>query len=98
MNTKFKMWSLYPFITRDIALWVSEGTSVEKVKEVIKDNAGELLIKGPELFDAFKKQDKVSYAFRLVFQSYERTLTDAEVNEIMNKIGEKIKKQGWRVR
>ena len=106
MNTNFKMWSLYPFIARDIAVWVPEGVTSYKVQKVIKDNAGDLLIRGPELFDEFKKpastqggDAKTSYAFRLVFQSYDRTLIDAEINEIMTKITNKIKDQnGWQVR
>ena len=58
-----------------------------------------MVIKGPELFDEFKKDGKTSYAFRLVFQSYDRTLTDQEVNEVMNTITEKITEQeGWQVR
>ena len=101
----FKMWSLYPFIARDIAVWISENVSSEEVAKVIKDNAGEMVVRGPELFDEFKKpaspaggDGKVSYAFRTVFQSYDRTLTDAEINEIMTKITEKITEKGWQVR
>ncbi len=96
---KFHMWSLFPFIARDIAVWVPVNVTSVEVSKIIKDNAGELVIRGPELFDEFKKDDKISYAFRLVFQSYERTLTDTEVNEIMEKITNKIKENtGWQVR
>jgi phenylalanyl-tRNA synthetase beta subunit len=99
MNTKFKMWSLFPFIARDVAVWVPDGVSSVEVMKIIKDNAGDMVVRGPELFDEFKKDGKTSYAFRLVFQSYDRTLTDAEVNKIMDKINDKIKeKNGWRVR
>ena len=97
-NQKFKMWSLFPFIARDVAVWVSENISSNQVAEVIKNNMGDIVVHGPELFDEFKKDGKVSYAFRLVFQSYERTLTDAEINEVMTKINEKLKEQGWEVR
>ena len=96
---KFKMWSLFPFIARDIAVWVPEGVESFKVLKVVKENMGDRVIRGPELFDEFKKDGKVSYAFRLIFQSYERTLTDAEINEIMTKITNKIKENnGWQVR
>jgi phenylalanyl-tRNA synthetase beta subunit len=45
------------------------------------------------------KDGRTSYSFRLVFQSYDRTLTDAEVNDIMTKITNKIKENsGWQVR
>lgn len=92
------MWSLYPFISRDIALWVPEDASKDKVEKIIRENTGDLVVKGPELFDEFKKEGKVSYAFRIVFQSYERTLTDSEVNEQMEKVKEAVEKEGWQVR
>ncbi len=97
-ETKFAMWSLFPFIARDVAVWVSEGVMSDQVQKVIKENAGELVVRGPELFDEFKKEGKVSYAFRLVFQSYERTLTDAEINEAMVNINSNIVENGWQVR
>lgn len=98
-SKKFKMWSLFPFITRDVAVWVPEGVRSSEVLKIIKENTGDLVVRGPELFDEFKKDGKTSYAFRLVFQSYDRTLTDTEVNEIMTKITNKIKeKKGWQVR
>ena len=93
------MWSLFPFFARDVAVWVPEGVKSANVKKIIKENMGNMVMRGPELFDEFKKDGKVSYAFRIVFQSYDRTLTDAEVNEVMEKITDKIKKnKGWQVR
>jgi phenylalanyl-tRNA synthetase beta chain len=95
----FQSWSLFPFIARDIAVWVPENVKSEEVLNIIKENMGDMVVRGPELFDEFKKDGKVSYAFRLVFQSFERTLTDTEVNDIMTKIANKIKeKNGWQVR
>jgi phenylalanyl-tRNA synthetase beta chain len=96
--TAFKMWSLYPFISRDIAVWVPEGIKADELKSLYTEFGTELLIKEPVLFDQFTKDGRTSYAFRLVFQSYERTLTDAEVSEIMEKITSKIKAKGWEVR
>jgi phenylalanyl-tRNA synthetase beta chain len=95
----FHVWSLFPFIARDIAVWVPKNVSSEDVAEVIRNNAGNMMIKGPELFDEFKKEEKISYAFRIIFQSYEKTLTDDEINEVMKKITEKIEeKKDWQVR
>jgi len=94
----FKSWSVYPFITRDIAVWVPEGTEPEKLITIYKSFGTELLIKEPKLFDSFTKNSKTSFAFRLVFQSYDRTLTDEEVSGIMSKISEKIVSLGWEVR
>ncbi len=99
LETKFKMWSIYPFISRDVAVWMPEGESSEKLKKILKENGTKLLIQEPYLFDSFTKDGKTSYAFRLVFQSYERTLTDTEINEIMAKITDKIKEnKDWQVR
>ncbi len=94
----FKMWSNYPFISRDIAVWVPVEEGKEKLKNILKENGTELLVKEPYLFDEFTKEGRTSYAYRLVFQSYEKTLTDEEVNPIMNKITEKISSLGWEVR
>jgi phenylalanyl-tRNA synthetase beta chain len=98
LKTNFRMWSLFPFIARDVAVWLPEGVESVEVMKVIKDNAGDLVVRGPELFDEFKKDGKISYAFKIVFQSYDRTLTDAEVNEVMNNIKVKIEEKGWQVR
>lgn len=94
----FNLWSLYPFISRDIAVWVPEGVGKILVENLIKENAGDLVVRGPELFDEFKKDGKVSYAFRIVFQSFDRTLTDAEINEQMDRVVGAVEKQGWQVR
>ena len=99
MNTKFKMWSLFPFISRDISVWVPNGESAEGLKKILTENGTSLLVKEPQLVDSFTKGEQTSYAFRLVFQSHDRTLTDAEINEIMNKINNKITEhKDWQVR
>lgn len=94
----FKMWSIYPFITRDIAVWMPEGEDKEKLKQILVEDGTNLLSKEPLLFDSFTKEGKTSYAYRLVFQSYERTLTDDEINPIMNGINARISSLGWQVR
>lgn len=94
----FTAWSEYPYITRDIAVWVPENISTDTVQDLIRTNAGELLIKGPRLFDMFTKDGKTSYAFRMVFQSNERTLTEEEISLIMTNITNRLQEQGWEVR
>ncbi len=93
----FKPYSLYPFISRDIALWVHEGTEAESIEAVLREKAGNLLVR-LELFDEFKKDGRISYAFRLVFQSFERTLTDDEINAIMEVIYGEMKGRGFEIR
>ncbi len=94
----FTMWSEYPFITRDIALWIPSETNPDEVLEILKSNGTSLLTREPKLFDTFSKDGKTSVAFRLVFQSFERTLTNEEVDKVMEVVYEKVKEKGWEVR
>jgi phenylalanyl-tRNA synthetase beta chain len=97
-SDRFSMWSPYPFITRDIAVWVPEGTQPEVLSGMYVELGTELLVRAPKLFDQFTKEGRTSYAFRLIFQSYERTLTDDEVGSIMANIALKIKALGYEAR
>ena len=76
----------------------------EDVFAVIECNAGEFMVRH-ELFDVFEKKnketgevEKISYAFRLVFQSYDKTLTDEEINRVMDNIYNALKEHGFEVR
>jgi phenylalanyl-tRNA synthetase beta chain len=90
--------SRYPFIARDIAIWTPEGTLTESIEKIIWDKAGALLNRVDQ-FDTFTKDGKTSYAFRLVFLSNERTLTDEEVNGHMQSVTDAMNTEdGWQVR
>ena len=93
----YKPFSSYPAIVRDIAMWVPEGLEAEKINKVLEETAGDLCVR-ITLFDQFTKEERTSFAFRLVFQSFEKTLTDDEVQVYMDKIGEVVEKEGWDVR
>ena len=93
----YKPFSVYPFITRDIALWVPSGTEVSIIESAIQEKGGELLLRLDQ-FDHFEKEGRVSYAFRLVFQSHDRTLTDDEINGITEKITSVLVAKGYEVR
>ena len=97
-DARYMPWSQYPFISRDIAVWVSEGTTAEQVAQIITTNAGELSIRTPWLFDTFTKDGKTSYAFRLVFQSMDKTLTEDDVAPVMTKITDALVQKGWQIR
>lgn len=110
-SNMYKKISPYPFIVRDIAVFVPEAVSADQVWSEIevgiktvgitgldaKNNTIQLLARH-SLFDTFKKDGKVSYAYRMVFQSMERTLTDDEVAKIMDSINSMLKGKGWEVR
>jgi phenylalanyl-tRNA synthetase beta subunit len=78
-------------------MWVPAETASADVASVLKEHAGSLCAR-IDLFDEFKKDSQVSYAFRLVFQSAEKTLTDDEVNDQMKAVYEAVDKKGWKVR
>ncbi len=99
----FRLFSLYPFVLRDVALFVPKDTDKKEIENIIRDISGVLLIRF-DLFDIFSKKmedgaEKISYAYHLVFQSDKKTLTDVEVNEVMEKIYSEFKKRSdWQIR
>ena len=93
----YKPFSIYPFIVRDIAFWAPAKTEQAEVEKIIRDNAGELLARIDQ-FDRFEKEGRISLASRLVFQSFDRTLTDEEVNDIITSVSEALSKAGFEVR
>ncbi len=93
----FKPFSKYPVVTRDIAFWMPNSASKEDISSLITKEAKELLV-CMRLFDTFKKNDNVSYAYRLVFQSMSKTLLDSEINALMESIYIAFKDKGYEVR
>lgn len=94
---RYQNFSRQPYIVRDIAAWVPSGTEPVEVLNQIKNSAGELCAKA-SLFDTFEKEGKRSLAFRLIFQSFERTLTEVEANAAMEKVSKALKAQGFEIR
>lgn len=93
----YKPFSVYPAMSRDIALWVKDGVEAHEVEATINQNAGALRVR-TTLVDVFTKEGRTSYAFRLVFQSNEKTLTDEEVNVVMEGVYRAVTEKGWEVR
>ncbi len=96
-RVNYKPFSIYPFVVRDIAIFVPTDVGKEEVESLIMANATSLL-KHTRLFDTYMKEQKISYAFRLVFQSDARTLTSQEVAEIMQKITRALSEKEWQIR
>jgi len=97
----YKTVSPYPFITRDIAMWVPDTVTWESVLTLCDEVRNPLVVR-TALFDTFSKEfegvRKTSYAFRLVFQSHEKTLTDEEVNTHMEAYYQVFKNKGYEIR
>lgn len=98
----YKTVSPYPFIVRDIAVFTAPLTSWEDI------HALALQINDPRIvridcFDTFTKTfedgtQKISYGIRFVIQSYDMTLTDADANEVADKMYSLLKEKGYEVR
>lgn len=94
----YKPFSLYPSALRDIAVWTPQGTQESEVASAIIAEAGDNLAR-IDLFDQFEKDGRTSYAFRLVFESGERTLADTDLDPAMERVTEALNaKDGWEVR
>ena len=95
--TRFEPFSKYPYIVRDIAMWVPSTTNEQQVQQTIKEGAGELAHK-VMLFDRFEKAGKTSLAYRIIFQSFDRTLTEGEVNQSMANLSAILVDKGFEIR
>jgi phenylalanyl-tRNA synthetase beta chain len=83
----------YPSLNRDISIVVPEQVLVDELKKTIIE-VNPKIIREVELFDIFKgKQVKTgnkSVAFSIIFQSKDRTLTDEEVDKMMENVKIKL--------
>ena len=97
---RYQSFSKYPYIVRDAAFWVPEGVFLDSIFRTIKETIGDLLLGEPRLIDTFgpNKDGKISNTYRLIFQSFEKTLTDDEVNPIMEKVYEVLQQKGFEIR
>ena len=95
---KFSNYSKFPIAQRDLAFLVDRHLPVSLVLELAKEKSGKNL-KEISLFDVYLGQgipeDKKSIAFSLFWQSIKGTLTDKEVDliveDISNHLSKKIK-------
>ncbi len=100
----YKSFSVYPFITRDIAFWVPEGTTADvagaALDDVLRTSSSFNLAIKTQIWplDKYEKDGRTSFAFRIIFQPVEKTLTDEEVNTVMDKIYAVLKNEGFEVR
>ena len=97
-SVEYEPVSKYPAIVRDIAIFVPLNEKVENVLDVIENTSGKLLV-DTDLFDIYENEERKSLAFHLIFQSPEKTLTDEEVNVVMQKVFEAMEaNDDWEVR
>lgn len=95
----FAPFSPYPSIIRDIALFAPSAGIEEEIAARIVSAAPEL-VRSVRLFDVFTKPDeaRTSYAFRLVLQAFDRTLTEADAAAAMEPITLALTQAGYEIR
>ncbi len=85
----------YPAVERDIAVVLADEVTAAAALKAIRDAEKELL-KDVVVFDLYSgEQVAVGYksmAFRMTFQSMERTLTDNDINSSVNRIVDRLQK------
>ncbi|KKT39740.1 hypothetical protein A2W54_02265 [Candidatus Giovannonibacteria bacterium RIFCSPHIGHO2_02_43_13] len=97
LGNKFKEVSKYPPITRDISFVVKNDFVPNNYFDLIRDLGGDL-VEQVELLDKYENaakfgEGKISYTYRIVYRSNERTLVSEEVDAIQNKIYGETAKQ-----
>ena len=94
---KYKEISKYPTVKKDVSIVVDKNITASEISMQIKKASGSLLINS-EVFDVYTgkgiEEGKKSIAYSLTFGSNDRTLTDEEINAILDKIIEKLSKIG----
>ena len=91
--TKFIPYSHHPTISRDISFWVYDYVENDELLwelhnnfcEIVR-NLGNDLSQEIKLLDKYSRNGRTSLMYRIVYQSYSRSLTNDEINVIHNNI------------
>ena len=88
--------SKFPEVRRDLALLVDTDTTFEQVYSIAKQSEKQLL-KEINLFDVYEgdnlPQGKKSYAISFTLQDANKTLTDSQIDKVMEKMKQNREKQ-----
>ncbi len=97
LGHKFEEVSKYPPVTRDISFVVTKDFMINQYYDLIRDIGGEL-VEEVKLLDTYEDEKKfgvgrVSYTFRVVYRSNDRTLVSDEVDAMQKELYEKTASQ-----
>jgi phenylalanyl-tRNA synthetase alpha chain len=93
----YKEVSKYPPITRDISFIVPKSFVPNNYFDLIRDVGGDL-VNEVSLLDKYENDEKfgadnMSYTYRIIYRSNERTLTNDEIDPLQEKVIEETKAQ-----
>lgn len=93
---KYTEISKFPEVRRDLALLIDNDKTFENIYATAKQTEKSLL-KDINLFDVYEGKNlpegKKSYAVSFTLQDNNKTLTDAQIDKVMNKIIQNLEKQ-----
>lgn len=88
--------SKFPSVRRDLALLIDDGVQFSQIEEVAKSTERKLL-KSMNLFDVYEGKNlaegKKSYAVSFMFQDEQKTLTDKQIDKVMERLIDSLKKE-----
>lgn len=91
ISTKIKYTEIpkYPEVRRDLALLIDQNVTYDSIYSIARQSE-KTLLKDINLFDVYEGQNlpegKKSYALSFTIQDNSKTLTDAQIDKIMNKL------------
>ncbi len=82
-----------PSSNRDVSFSIKDFSELDKLEEIIRDFKNDIL-KEKFVFDYFhnEKNNEIKLGYRFIFQSKLKTLTDSEINIVLNDIIKEILK------
>ena len=94
LDQKYKEVSKYPPATRDISFLVNKSFVPNNYFDLIRETVGEDMIEEVKLIDKYEDEnrfgkDTVSYTYRIVYRSLEKTLASGEVDLMHKKLEQK---------
>ena len=88
--------SKYPAVSRDLALLIDKQVEFAQIEQIARQSERKLL-KKVELFDVYEGKNlpegKKSYAVNFILQDEQKTMGDKQIDAIMQKIIQNLKKQ-----
>lgn len=95
-NKKYVEVPKFPAVERDIAVIVDENVEVGQIEKLIVKKSKKLL-ESAKLFDIYRNEkigdNKKSVAYSLIFRNKNKSLSDEEINPIMEAIIAELEKQ-----
>ena len=86
----------YPAVSRDLALLIDKNVEFAEIEKIARQTEKKLL-KRIELFDVYEgeklPEGKKSYAVNFILQDPEKTMGDKQIDTIMNKLINNLKRQ-----